>query len=111
MKNYVSTGERLSFTSGADIASGDAVQLGALFGVATGDIATGDDGTIKLTGIFDLTKAPSQSWSVGVKIYWDSTNWWATTTATGNTLIGAVAAAVGGGASETIGRVRLNGTV
>ena len=111
MKNYVSAGDRLSFTSGADIASGDAVQLGALFGVATGDIATGAEGTIKLTGIFDLTKAPSQSWSVGAKVYWDATNWWATTTATDNTLIGAVAAAVGGGASETIGHVHLNGTV
>ncbi len=111
MKNYVSAGDRLSFTTGADIASGDAVQLGSLFGVANGDIANGAEGTIKLTGIFDLTKAPSQSWSVGVKIYWDATNWWATTTASGNTLIGAVAAPVGGGASETIGRVRLNGTV
>ena len=27
MKNYISTGDRLSFTSGAAIASGDAVQL------------------------------------------------------------------------------------
>ncbi len=111
MKNYVSAGDRLSFTTGADIASGEAVQLGSLFGVATGDIANGAEGTIKLTGIFDLTKAPSQSWSVGVKIYWDATNWWATTTATSNTLIGAAAAPVGGGASETIGCVRLNGTV
>jgi len=111
MKNYISTGDRLSFTSGADIASGDAVQLGALFGVATGDIANGAEGTIKLTGIFDLAKAPSQSWAIGAKVYWDATNWRATTTATGNTLIGAAALAVGGSASETIGRVRLNGTV
>jgi len=111
MKNYISTGERLSFTSSADVASGDAVQLGALFGVATGDIANGAEGTIKLTGIFDLAKAPSQSWAVGTKVYWDATNWWATTTATGNTLIGVVVTAVGGGASETVGRVRLNGTV
>ena len=111
MKNYVSKGDYLTFTSGATIASGAAVQLGSIFGIATGDIANGAKGTIALTGVYTLTKAPSQSWSVGDKVYWDSTNWYATKTTTGNTLIGAAVEAVGGGAGDTTGKVRLNGTV
>jgi len=111
MKNYVSEGDRLSFTSGADITSGAAVQVGSLFGVASGDIANGAEGTILLAGIFQLDKAPSQAWSVGAKVYWDATNWRATTVASGNTLIGAAAAAVGSGSGDTTGTVRLNGTV
>lgn len=111
MKNYVSKGDYLTFTSGADIASGAAVVLGSIFGVATGDIANGSEGTIALTGVYELPKAPSQAWSVGDKIYWDATNWHATKTATGNILIGAATEAVNGGAGDTIGKVRLNGTV
>ncbi|PQO22050.1 hypothetical protein C2I36_14990, partial [Rhodobacteraceae bacterium WD3A24] len=57
----------------------------------------------------DLPKVGSQAWTVGAKIYWDGS---ACTTddATGsNPLIGVAAAAVGSGADETTGRVRLNG--
>lgn len=109
MRNYVAAGERLEITAGADIASGAGVLVGSLFGVAEGPIANGQNGVVVLTGVFDLPKAPSQAWTVGARVYWDAANARCTTTASGNTLIGAAAAAVGGGAGDTVGRVRLNG--
>lgn len=109
MKNYVSQGNTLAITAAAAIASGDGVLTGSLFGVAAGDIAVGEDGIVELTGVFDLPKAASQAWTVGAKVYWDDTNKRCTTVATGNTLIGAAVLAVGGTASEVVGRVRLNG--
>ncbi len=110
MKNYVSSGATLTITAGANIASGAGVLAGAIFGVAAGDIANGAVGTINLTGVYDLPKVGSQAWTVGAKVYWDAANARCTTVASGNTLIGVAALAVGSGAGETTGRVRLNGT-
>lgn len=110
MKNYKYPGDMFPVTaSGAAIASGEGVLSGSLFGVATGDIADGDTGQIKTTGVFELPKTASQAWTVGAKIYW-TPGGVATTTATGNTLIGVAYAAVGSTAGETLGLVRLNGT-
>lgn len=109
MKNFVSVGNTLTITAGADIASGDGVLVGSLFGVAAGDIATGAEGVINLTGIYDLPKIGSEAWTVGAPVYWDPAEDHCTTTAGALSLIGAAAAAVGAGASETVGRVRLNG--
>ena len=51
----------------------------------------------------------SQAWTAGAKIYWDNTAKRATNVASGNTLIGVAVLAVGSGADELGGRVRLNG--
>ncbi|MCB1470839.1 MAG: DUF2190 family protein, partial [Rhizobiaceae bacterium] len=51
-----------------------------------------------------------QAWTAGAKIYWDDTNKRTTNVATSNTLIGVATEAVAGGAGDTIGRVRLNGS-
>ncbi len=111
MKNFVSSGNTLAITAAvAAITSGSGVLAGAIFGVAAGDIALGAEGTINLTGVYDLPKAASQAWTVGAKVYWDDTAGRCTTVATDNTLIGVAATAVGGTAGETTGRVRLNGT-
>ncbi|WP_370303543.1 DUF2190 family protein [Pseudooceanicola sp.] len=109
MKNYIAPGDQFPFTaSGADYASGDGALSGTLFGICTGAIADGETGTIKTTGVFELPKVGSQAWTVGAKIYWTSGGN-ATTTASGNTYIGVAYAAVGSGAGETLGQVRLNG--
>ena len=52
----------------------------------------------------------SQAWTAGAKVYWDNTTKLVTNVASGNTLVGVAALAVGSGADETIGRVRLNGS-
>lgn len=111
MKNFVSQGNTLTFTNGtgADVASGAGVLLGTAFGIAAGDVADGADGVLNLTGVYDLPKVGSQAWTVGAAIYWDNTNKRCTTVTTSNTKIGVAVAAVGSGAGETTGRVRLNG--
>lgn len=64
------------------------------------------------TGEWDLPKAPSQSWNEGARIMWDNTANQRASNATtsGFFPIGVAARAVGSGAGETVGRVRLNGT-
>lgn len=109
MKNFIAMGHALTITAGADIASGAGVVVNGLFGVAAGAIADGAQGVINLTGVYFLPKVGSQAWQIGQRIFWNGT---ATTTA-GNAgiCIGTAAASVGGGAGETVGEVRLNGTV
>lgn len=110
MKTYVQPGNTITLTAPYDVTSGDGLLVGAIFGIASGDALTGSEVEVVTTGVFDVTKAASQAWAVGDKVYWDNTNRVATKTATANTLIGVAVMAVGGTASETTGRVRLNGS-
>nr|MDH4442132.1 DUF2190 family protein [Rhizobium sp.] len=69
------------------LTSDQGAKVGQLFGVATNDAALSADVAL---------------------VYWDDTNKRCTTVATANLLIGVAAAAVAGGAGNTIGHVRLN---
>lgn len=112
MKNFISQGNTLSFINdtGAPIKSGNGALLGTIFGVAAGDIAANAAGVLNLVGTYELTKAPSEAWSLGAAVYWDNTAKHCTSVATNNTLIGAATEAVGGGATDILGKVRLNGS-
>jgi predicted RecA/RadA family phage recombinase len=110
MKNYVQPGNTITLTAPYAVASGDGTLVGSIFGVAAGDAAIGEPVETTLVGVFDLKKVASQAWLVGDNIYWDNTNKEATKTATANTLIGVAVESVAGGAGDTIGRVRLNGS-
>lgn len=107
MKNYVDSGDTVTVTAPAAVASGAGVLIGSLFGVAQGAAANGASLVIVTKGVFNLTKVGSQAWTVGVKVYWDNTNKRCTTVSTDNTLIGVATEAVGSGAGETVGRLRL----
>jgi predicted RecA/RadA family phage recombinase len=107
MKTSIANGDFLNITATSNILSGAGVLVGSLFGVATTDIASGAQGSIALTGIFDLPKVDAQAWAVGAPIYWTGTA--CTSVASTNKLIGCAAAAVGASAGLTTGRVRLNG--
>lgn len=109
--NYVQHGDVVTVPAPYDLASGAGALVGALFGVAMCAAMSGAEVELKTTGVHDMPKAASQAWTVGAKVYWDNTAKVATTVPTSNTLIGCALAAVGGGAGETVGRVRLNGTV
>lgn len=121
MKNFIAVGNTIDvpiFSVGIDtpVVSGNGYLIGALFGVAqisAPGVAPGSTEVfpLKVTGVFDLPKQASQAWSVGARVYWDAVGQRATTTATGNTLIGVAVAATGGTAGEIVGRVRLNGSV
>lgn len=109
MKNYVSSGAHFTITAAAAIVSGQMVVAGAIYGVAQESVASGADVVLVRQGIFELPKTSAQAWTVGAKLYWDATNSVCTTTASGNTLIGA-AAAVAANPSAT-GLVLLDGVI
>lgn len=102
-KNYVQDGKTLNYTaSGADVASGDFVLIGALGAIAKTDIANGKTGAVHVCGVFSVPKA-SGAVTQGAKLYWSTTNSNLTTTASGNTFVGLAAeAAASGDASVKI---------
>lgn len=102
--------ETMAFTAPYDVAAGDGFLVQGTFAVATAAALSTAAVTGYLTGTFDLKKVGSQAWAVGAVVYWDNSNKQCTTTSSGNTKIGIAVAAVGSGAGETTGRVRLNGT-
>ena len=110
MKNYVQPGNTITLTAPYAVTSGDGLLVGSIFGIASADAASGETVEAALVGVFDLKKTASQAWAAGDKVYWDNTAKEATKTTTSNTLIGVAVAAVAGGAGDTIGRVRLNGS-
>lgn len=110
-KNFIQPGDTVTWTNAdvtgaVDVASGDGVVAGSLFGVAEGDIAVGDSGELSLVGVRELPKVSAQAWTFGAKIYWDATAGDATTTSSSNKLIG-VAVEAAANPSST-GKVRLS---
>jgi predicted RecA/RadA family phage recombinase len=107
MKNFIQTGDSLTFTAAAAVTAGDGILQGALFGVATTNAASGDEFTAALTGVYELPKAAG-ALTLGQRAYWHPSNANITGTASGATLVGAVAEAAADAA--TVVKVRLNGT-
>ena len=107
MRTFVQPGAVITVPAPANVTSGDGVLIGSLFGVAGYTAQSGAALDLHLEGVFDLPKVGSQGWTVGALIYWNGTA--CTNVASTNKLIGVAVAAVGGGAGETTGRVRLNG--
>ncbi len=107
MKNFIQPGHTVTFAAPYDRSSGQGALIGTIFGVAQNDVLSGVDCPFCVEGVFELVKVGSQAWTEGAKIYWDNTNKYCTTTAMSNTLIGVCTKAVGSGAGETLGRVRL----
>ncbi len=109
MKNYINSGEHFTHVAAAAITSGQMVVAGSIYGVAQETVASGASVVLVRRGVFELPKTSAQAWTVGAKLYWDATNLVCTTTASGNTLIGA-AAAVAANPSAT-GLVLLDGAI
>lgn len=110
MRNFVAPGDNIEVTAPAAVLSGAGVLIGSLFGVATMDAAINTPVVISTQGVFDLPKAPSQAWTVGQVVHWDTATNRATNVATTPPRpIGMCVRPVPGGATDIIGRVRLNG--
>lgn len=107
MKNLVNDGANVTVPAPHDVASGEGVLVGTLFGVAQTAALSGAPVALELAGTYDLAKAGSQAWALGAQIYWDPEARLCTTTEAGNTAIGKAVLAVGGSAAETVGRVVL----
>lgn len=107
-KNYIQSGAVVTLAAPYDVSGGGGLQVGSIFGVASGDAVSGADVEAMTSGVFDLPKATGAI-AQGTKVYWDNTNKNVTTTASGNTLIGAATVAVVSGDATV--QVKLNGTV
>lgn len=107
MKNFVQQGKNLDLPAPYNRTSGQGALIGTIFGIASVDVLLGVTAAFVTEGVFDLPKVGSQAWAVGAKVYWDDTNKYLTTTSSANTLVGKAVAAVGAGAGETTGRIKL----
>lgn len=109
MKNTIAKGDRIPFVTAGAVAAGAPVLVGAILGVAeTAATAAGQTIIVALVGVFSVPKIGSQAWTVGAAVYWDAGNSRFTTVVTG-AIRGVAFAAVGAGAGETTGQVRLQG--
>lgn len=109
MKNYVQAGENLTVPAPYALTSGQGALVGSLFGIAAGDAANGADVVLVNEGVFDITAVTADVGPIGTKVYWDNAARKITTTAAGNTLVGALTAVKGG--ADTTARVYLDGVI
>lgn len=109
MKNFVQPGNVIPVIAPYAVSSGQGVLVGTLFGVAAFDAANGAPVEIAREGVFDVIAVTADTAGQGAKIYWDNTARKLTTTATNNTLVGALTSAKGG--ADTTARVLLDGVV
>lgn len=110
--NYVQPGNTLTMTApSGGVVSGKLYIINNAAVVALTSAAQGTEFEGAISGVFDLPKAPSQAWNQGARIMWDNTvNQRASNATTAGFFpIGIAVRAVGSGANETTGRVRLNG--
>lgn len=106
---FIQPGDVLTLTAPYDRTSGEVALCGAIIGVAQSGVLNAASAEFMVTGVHSVTKVGSQAWTVGAIVYWDNTNKYFTTTSTSNYRAGIAVAAVGSGAGETTGTVRLNG--
>ena len=96
MRNFVQPGKVITVTAPYALASGAGCLVGSLFGVALAPASSGANVNIQTYGVFTLPKAAGTI-AQGQTLYWDNTNFVVTTTATGNTKIGAALTAQAAG--------------
>ena len=106
-QNHIQKGAATLFTnsSGSDIVSGEVVVVGDMIGVAAGDIADGESGTLFIEEVFELAKEAPLVIAQGDTVYWDAANSNIDKTDT-NTLAGKAFAAAA--SADTTVLVKLN---
>lgn len=73
MNNFIQPGNTITLTAPAAVSSGDGVQVGQIFGVATTDAANGAEVEVQRIGVFSIPKA-AEAISEGDLLYWDNAN-------------------------------------
>ena len=107
MRNYVHAGDVMPLTAPYAVATGGGFLVGSLFAVAAAAAGSGAAVQGHTRGVFILTALSTDTGSECARVFWDDTNRRCTVSASGNTLIGCLAAAKTNG--QTTMRVRLNG--
>jgi predicted RecA/RadA family phage recombinase len=102
MKNFTQEGDVLTLTPSADVLSGVGFLFGtALFGVATGNVASGAPGEFITRGIVTIGKTSALAIVVGDVLYWDATNKVVNKTTSGQRAVG-IAVSAAGNPSATV---------
>lgn len=103
--------EKLPYTNaGSAIAAGDVVALGNRIGIAEGAIAASTGtGELLLEGVHVLTSQTDAAWSIGDRLYWDTSALKLTKTANANTVNAGMAFAAKESSAAT-GQVLLDGS-
>lgn len=111
MNNYEQPGDVLTITngSGAAVASGGGILVGATVAIAAVALAAGASGSAMFRGVFSHAKgtAAGSGGAQGANVYWDNTAKNFTGVATGNTLAGYFAATATD--ADTTCKVKLTG--
>lgn len=70
--NFIQPGHVMDWTNStdADVKSGDVVVLGERIGIAAVDIAVGDQGAVKVTGVWVLPKS-NAAYTQGQEPFWN----------------------------------------
>ena len=110
MKNYVQEGESLNLIAPYAVSSGGGALVGATFGFASTDLASGEEGAFQLAGVFTHAKATGASTggAQGAKAYWITSTKLISAASSGNTLIGVFATTCVD--ADATCAVRLNGS-
>lgn len=107
MKNFVQTGNMITVPAPAPLTSGQGVQIGALFGVASTTVASGEPVAIDTSGVYELPKeATTDAYAIGDEVEWNAAQHRVAPIDEG-TRIGVVVAAAG--ATAPVVRVKLDG--
>lgn len=90
MATFIHDGNSIDYTPGSAVTAGAVVVQGELVGVAKVDIPASALGALAVAGVFDFPKATGGGTAItaGANCYWNAGAQQATTTATGNKLIG-----------------------
>ena len=107
MKTFIQDGNIITVTAAANIASGNGVLVGSIFGVAATDAVTGDEVEIATIGIYELPKLSTAVIAQGDQVAWNSSTGKVVLPATGMYPIGVATEAAGNGTAML--SVRLNG--
>ena len=108
MKNFIQNGHVVRVTTPAGgIASGDALIVGNIFGIATYSAAEGDPLELVTTGVYKLPKASAAVLTVGARVAWDNTAKEVNTPGAGRSPIGVATEGAGNGVTSVA--VRLDG--
>ena len=70
-KNFIKPGDHLTYTAGADTASGAGVLLGTVLGVSLTAVANGASGEAAVVGVWEMPKTAGAAINAWTRPIWD----------------------------------------
>lgn len=71
MKNFIESGDQLTYVASATALSGAVVRVGGILGVNAYDVVSGDTGVIHF-GVFVVPKVSAAVLAQGARVLWDA---------------------------------------